>query len=363
MIIQKTSYNLIDEFVARDIFTDSGVLLITAGTQLQAKHITLLLERHIAEVPIKDPGTSTTIHIEGAPISQEIATQLQQVFNAQELKEHYVRVLSNIKALFESADGIKIPPIDQIIEAYKTLSEIHIKQGYFFLQLNKIKGHDEYTYRHSLNVSVLSSLIAKLIGLSPERCELIGVMGLLHDIGKMKVPADILHKPGRLTEEEYEIMKAHTIYGYELLKDIEGTTELMKLGPLYHHERLDGTGYPYGLSGDEIPLEVQIISIADVYDAICSDRIYKEKDSSYLAILELLAEAYAGKLNIRLVIPFVYYIVEGFVGGSATLSSGETGEVMMIHVDEPHRPLLRIGDRYLDLRKERSLQITHLTAK
>lgn len=362
MAIERTSYRLIDEVVSRDIFSEHGVLLIPAGTTLEAQHITLLIERRIHEIDIGIPSPDLAEQIESAPISPQITTQLQHVFREQELREHYIKVLGNIKALFESADGTRIPPIDQIIDAYKTLSNIHVKQGYFFLQFNKLKGHDEYTYRHALNVSVISSLIGKIIGLPSDTVELLGVMGLLHDIGKMKVPPEILNKPGKLTPEEFEIMKAHTLYGYEMLKNIEGTNERILQSPLYHHERLDGSGYPSGLTGSQIPLEVQIIAIADVFDAIGSDRVYKEKDSSYFAALELMKEAYDYKLNIQIVLPFVYYLIEGYIGGIATLSSGEIAEVMMIHTDEPHRPLLRIGSRYVDMRKARHLEIVNLIA-
>lgn len=351
MIIKKLSYQLVDHVVARDVFSDLGVLLISGGTRLQAHDITLLLEHRIEEIYIKDQ------------ISNQFSIQFKDLISQQELTECYLEVLRNLKHLYTRLEEGKYPDLSEIKQAYQILAEIPIRHGYFFLHLNKIKGYDEYTYRHSLNVSIISSIIGKLLGFSQERCDLLGVMGLLHDIGKMRVPSNILFKPGKLSPAEYEVMKAHTIYGYELLKNIEGTTELIQLGALYHHERLDGSGYPDRLVGDQIPIEVQIVSTADIYDAICSDRIYKEKDSSYLAIIELMNEVYNGRLNAQVVLPFVYYLVEAFVGGEATLNNGERAEVVMIHAEEPHRPLIRLRNRYIDLRRERKLEIIELYAK
>lgn len=351
MINQKTSYHLVDSVVAKDIFSDLGVLLISVGTRLQAHDITLLLEHRIPEVNIEDP------------ISTEFTEQIRDLSVQDELIDRYLHTLRKAKELFQKIDHGVLPRFEQITDSYQSLTELHVKHGYFFLHLNKIHGHDEYTFRHSINVSIIASLIGKLVGLSQERCKLLGMMGLLHDIGKMKVPPHILLKPGRLTAEEYEEMKAHTIHGYELLRQIEGTDEMIQIGALYHHERLDGSGYPEGLSGDQIPIEVQILSVADIYDAICSDRVYKQKDSGYLAGIELMESVYNGKLNPRIVLPFVYYLIEGFIGGQATLSNGDQAEVMMIHIDEPHRPLLRMGKRYIDLRKERQLEIVNILAK
>ncbi len=348
--IQKTSYQLVDYVLAKDVLSGLGVLLIAAGTTLQAHDITLLLEHRIEEIEIVDQ------------ISDQISHQMREILGRDELSDRYLHNLTKTKRLFTRVAEGDLPHFNEFAESYKNLSEINLKQSYFFLQLNKIKGHDEYTFRHSINVSIIASIIGKLIGLSKEECDLLGIIGLLHDIGKMKIPKDILLKPGRLTHEEYEIMKEHTIYGYNLLKQMEGSNELIHLGALYHHEKLDGSGYPDGLSGDEIPLAVQIITIADIFDAISTDRVYKQKDSSFLAGMELMNEVYDGRLNANLVLPFVYYLVEGFVGGTAILDNGDQGEVMLIHVDEPHRPLLRIREQYIDLRKERHLQIVDMIA-
>ena len=141
--------------------------------------------------------------------------------------------------------------------------------------VNTIDAKDQYTKGHSQRVSDYSVALAKELGLSREEVEKIRYIALLHDIGKIGVPDNILNKPGKLTNEEFSLMKMHTIVGGEILKDIESVSSL-DVGAKYHHERNDGHGYPDGLKGGEIPYVARLICIADAYDAMASNRIYRK---------------------------------------------------------------------------------------
>ena len=135
---------------------------------------------------------------------------------------------------------------------------------------------DAYTNGHSARVAKYTVMLARRMGKSEEETENLYNIALLHDIGKISIPDSILNKPGRLTDEEYEIMKSHSQRGYDILKEIEIAPELA-IGAGYHHERLDGTGYPRGLKGDEIPELAQIIAVADTFDAMYSTRPYRTR--------------------------------------------------------------------------------------
>lgn len=139
---------------------------------------------------------------------------------------------------------------------------------------NTIDAKDEYTRGHSRRVSEYSAAVAKELGYSEQEVSDIRFIGLLHDIGKIGIPDAVLNKPGRLTDEEYQVMKSHTTVGAEILKDIDMIKGL-DIGAKYHHERVDGKGYPDGLSGDEIPMIARIIAVADAYDAMSSNRVYR----------------------------------------------------------------------------------------
>lgn len=140
---------------------------------------------------------------------------------------------------------------------------------------NAIDARDEYTKGHSSRVADYSALLAKNLGAANKEIEDIHAIALLHDIGKIGIPDSILNKPGRLTDEEYQIMKNHTVIGGNILKDMS-ILKGIDLGAKYHHERYDGCGYPDRLKGEQIPYIARIISVADAYDAMTSDRIYRK---------------------------------------------------------------------------------------
>lgn len=145
---------------------------------------------------------------------------------------------------------------------------------------------DTNTSKHSFRVSEYAVAIAKRLDYSEEKCENLRQMALLHDIGKIGIPDAILNKPGRLTDEEYEIMKSHVIKGGEILKDFT-MIDNVSVGALYHHEKYDGTGYCHGLKGEEIPLDARIIGIADAFDAMTANRVYRKQLDINVVINEL----------------------------------------------------------------------------
>lgn len=151
---------------------------------------------------------------------------------------------------------------------------------------NTIDAKDEYTRGHSRRVAEYSVAIAREMGLSTEEAERIQFIALLHDIGKIGVPDSVLNKPGKLTDEEYALMKQHTVIGADILKDIT-TIPGIDVGARYHHERYDGSGYPDGLKGDEIPFIARIIAAADAYDAMTSNRVYRRQLNHDKVMIEL----------------------------------------------------------------------------
>ncbi|MBT3046301.1 MAG: HD domain-containing phosphohydrolase [Candidatus Thiodiazotropha sp.] len=171
-------------------------------------------------------------------------------------------------------------------EIRKTTQELRDREQETLMRLAKAGEYrDEDTGNHILRISRYSKLIAHRLGLSHERCDLIAQSAPMHDIGKIGIPDAILLKPGRLTSEEYEIMQRHTVLGYEILKD--SLSKYIQTGAviaLNHHEKFNGEGYPHGLSGEAIPIEARIVAIADVFDALVTDRPYKKSWSIEKAI-------------------------------------------------------------------------------
>lgn len=180
---------------------------------------------------------------------------------------------------------IKIKKIMKLQREQKKHDEMMVEQT-MKLIINMIENKDTSTKGHSIRVAEYSQMMAKRLGYSEEESKDIYYIGLLHDCGKVNIPDSILKNPGKLTDEEFEIMKKHTVYGAEILKDFSSIVGI-DIGAKYHHERFDGKGYPSGLMGEDIPMIARIIGVADAFDAMNSKRCYREKLPADVILSEL----------------------------------------------------------------------------
>jgi HD-GYP domain-containing protein (c-di-GMP phosphodiesterase class II) len=203
--------------------------------------------------------------------------------------------------------------------------------------LTRIKGYDEYTFVHSVNVCVLSLTLGRQLGLDREELQSLGMGALLHDAGKMKVPAAILNKPGKLTDAEFAEMKRHTIYSAEVLERTEGITEESKAVALQHHERFGGTGYPGGLAGDSINRCAQIAAIADTYDAMTTTRVYSRPMTPPDGIRRIF-ELSKTDFNPVFAQRFIQCLGIYPIGTAVQLDSSEIGIVVTVNHEKVLRP-------------------------
>lgn len=222
---------------------------------------------------------------------------------------------------------------------------------------NAIEAKDEYTRGHSARVAECSEAIARRLGWSDDECQNLRYIALLHDIGKIGVPDSVLNKPSRLTDEEFSIIKKHPVTGGDILKNIRMLPHVDE-GALYHHERYDGRGYPNGLKGDEIPLWARIIGIADSYDAMTSNRVYRKKQSVDYVISEF--ERCAGsQFDPELAAIFVEMLREGFTlygdeqseSNAFSMLDTDGGFDLMTGLISPETTKLRINEQLLCGRK------------
>ncbi len=219
-------------------------------------------ESDIENIVIKKKETVSEV-----PIGEEL-------IRASKIQKEAKRTIQHL--MQEARYGNKVKPelIDPVID--NMIDSIYRNED-ALINLTRIRNADEYTYLHSVGVSVLALTFGKYIGLKSQSLKDIGIAAMLHDVGKMKIPAQILNKKGNLTESEYEIMKKHVEIGNLILSR---STDLPPTSLSFisqHHERLDGSGYPLGLKGDELSLHGQIAAIVDVYDAMTSDRCYRDR--------------------------------------------------------------------------------------
>lgn len=206
--------------------------------------------------------------------------------------------------------------------------------------LLKLRDHDEYTFKHSINVAVLSFLLGFNLGLNKEELIELTIGALLHDIGKSQVPLNVLNKPGRLTKEEFDVIRNHSVDGYNLAKDTNLPKESKDI-ILYHHVRLDGSGYPAVENIDSISERVQIVSLCDVFDALTGDRVYKP-GMTKAAAYRIIHSEMTNQLNMKYLDALLDCFAIFDVGDITTTSEGDKCKIIALNTENLNRPIIEI---------------------
>lgn len=274
-------------------------------------------------------------------------------------KAEYSEKISNIKeVLHDISVGKSI-----CIETVKSISDsmvVRINENRDIVNcLKQIGSVDEYTYTHSVNVSMLSMLIGKWMKYDLRKIKHLTLAGLVHDIGKCKVPLEIINKASQLSMEEFEEIKKHSVYGYRLLQNMPEISNDVKMGVLMHHEREDGSGYPAGAKGQQIHEFAKIIAVADIYDAMTSNRPYKEKESPF-DVFEIMENKSFGVLDPKVISVFLNNLAAYYLGDMVKLNNGEIGEIIYINSRHISQPIVKVGEKYIDLSIDTNIKIIEL---
>lgn len=230
------------------------------------------------------------------------------------------------------------------------------------VEMINLSSYDNYTYNHSINVDILSVVLGIGLGLKDKELRKLSQAALLHDIGKTGISKKILNKPRKLSKKEYEEMKNHPHYGYNMLKNNDNIASVVRNAIYSHHENEDGTGYPRGLVSKKIHKFAKIIHIADVYDALTARRIYKDPLNPADAIEYLMANA-GTMFDISMVEVFMKYVAPYHVGTSVQLSNGQTAIVLKNNPDQLGRPIVKTESGIIDLMEVLDITILKLLTK
>lgn len=259
------------------------------------------------------------------------------------------KTVAKISASFRSLKELKGKEVTYVLDKQsKELTSIVEQLLHAVLQSKEILTvltdaylYDEYLYNHSYQVTLYSIAIAKELGYSEQELKVIGMGAILHDIGKIQVPHSITTKPGRLTDEEFEKMKLHTRYGFDILRNLHSVSLIVAHCAFQHHERIDGSGYPRGLMDNEIHPYAKIIGVADVFDAVTSNRVYREKmqPAQGIAILEAGIDTIFDARVVNALKRTVVHYVNGTV---VKLSDGRRGVIARQNLKNPLDPCIRI---------------------
>ncbi|MCO7227146.1 HD-GYP domain-containing protein [Pleionea sp. CnH1-48] len=250
--------------------------------------------------------------------------------------------------------------IATVKESVKECVQSILRNEDAMLFMTLIKSKDDYTAEHCLNVGIVSIAFCKFLGFSQEQLENIGLCGMLHDIGKIKIPDAVLNKPGRLTQEEAALMREHARLGYEiLLKKPEVPPSVIDV-TYTHHERLNGHGYPRGLKDDQISAFSRIIAIVDTFDAITSNRCY-EKARSIMDAYKVLMGGRNSHFDEHLVPKFIEWRGIYPPGSIVEMENGEVGIVLSTNPKYKLRPkVMLVLDEHKKARKERIVDLSKL---
>lgn len=270
------------------------------------------------------------------------------------------KTLSNIsidvKLIFDNAKTLQASNTNEINEYAKKLSQ-ELKLSSSVLKNIVLHGSDEdCIYRHSVNVASLSYLLGKWHGLTDNKLHSLIYASLLHDFGKTKLDEDIIRKKDPLSKKDFEIIKTHPTIAYNEIKQIPFISQSVLYAVLMHHERCDGTGYPLGLKGNQIHDFAKIIAIADTFDAINSNRIYKQRKKP-LESLKIIKDESLTKLDYSLCCTFLEGMANFYIGQNVLLNNKSKCKIIQMNLNNISSPLLLCEDEFIDLSKTTDLYI------
>ena len=342
---------------ASDLLSKDGLLIMKKDTTLTDKIITRLEFYSVLELNIYTITSSQDAQAALRPDTYYKKLKESESFKAFRLA--YQQTVEGIRSNFEGivARNISIDTDHLLADASKIL--FHGSCGMDVINmLQCIRNYDDATYVHSLNVALICNIIGRWLHFSPEDLEIITLCGLLHDIGKLLVPSEIILKPAELTEEEYTTIQTHSYLGYQILKHQDLDLRIKRVA-LLHHERCDGSGYPFGYTSDKIDSYSKLVAIADVYDAMASPRVYRGPLCPFEVMSIIESEGYK-KYDPKYLFTFMQSIAETYIKNNVRLSNNQIGEVVLINYSELSRPVVRVENQFIDLSKQRDLRIVAL---
>jgi putative nucleotidyltransferase with HDIG domain len=339
---------IVGDKLISDSYNSVGLNLLSSGTVLDAGDISMLNRHNVDYVDIAPRVSEIEAVVEEEPSFQANPLQVSSFNNAVEgIKEIFSTVQDGGSIRNETIESAFNPMIG-IIQDEKDVVSL----------LLSLSSDDDYTLQHSVQVGMLSYYIAKWMNKSEKEALVIGKAGYLHDIGKSRIPLEILNKPGKLTKEEFEEVQKHTIHGYDIIrKSLKDDT--LALVALQHHERMDGSGYPLRKFGYDIHSYSRIIAVADIYSAMISSRVYQQR-RDLLYVLKELHRMSFGQLDPKITQVFIRNMIPNFIGKKVYLSDGREGTIIMTNPTDFFRPLININGQFLDLSQLASLEITKI---
>jgi len=326
--------------LAQDVVDKYGRILIASGIPLKREILNLLEKHEIVSVFIRKSKVEN-IQMESMEDVASMATRL--------------KLISNVKDAFSKAYGIAEHLV--VLQNYvEDVVHTLIKRKNVLLYLQDLDSASDYLFLHSVNVGLFSIVIGMAMNLPHEELCLLGMGGLLHDFGKTSISSEILNKQGQLTLAEFNEIKEHAAVGYKMLKTDAQLDYRIMFMALQHHERCNGSGYPWGILNDKIHHLARIVAVADVYDALTTDRVYRSRLSSFAAV-QMINEGDRIHFDSHVIAAFNKVAIPYPIGCCVTLNHGKDGKVIGLNSMDLFRPIISTQQGMVNLLHEADLSI------
>lgn len=298
----------------------------------------------------KEKNTPTDTPQEKAPVSHGPSfdgptyfERVQQTEQFVEFKDNFTSSISSFKdelndIVVKNATDVTdnmLHEVDSILG--RTRNSLHLLD-----MMQCLRGFDDLTYTHSMNVALICNVIGSWAGFSKDDLNTLMLCGLLHDIGKLKISDDILNKPDKYTDEEFDLVKKHTKFGYDLLKPLSIDPHIKKAA-LLHHERCDGSGYPLKATQKDLDDYTMVVAIADVYDAMTAARSYRAPLCPF-QVIECFEQEGLQKYKPKFILTFLQHIASTYQNNRVLLSNGQSANIVMLNQQHLARPIVQLND-------------------
>lgn len=344
---------------AEDVLSMDNQLIVPKGIALTENLIARLFSFDLFSIRVEDEILTSSVSPESfseASYAEKLKASPDYLAFKEEFKDNLDKLEFSLNALVE-----KNKDFDARSLLSDTMGLIENREshgtGIMDMILN-MHDFDDCTYTHSLNVALICNILARWLRFSPAETELATACGLFHDVGKLQIPTEIMKKPGKLTPAEYQIIKTHPLESYKMLARYNFPDEV-KNAALMHHERCDGSGYPYGFTYDKINRFARLVAIADVYEAMTSSRTYRDALCPF-SVITYFENDGLQKYDPEFLLPFLENIVNTFLNQEVRLTNGLEGRIIFVNPVSLSKPTIKIGDRFLDLKETDNITIDRI---
>ena len=341
--------------ISEDIVSNDSKIIVPAGVVVTDNIISRLEAYSVFDITVQEEQTDTQ-----PLLSTDLLAKSNYLPTQNQIQEFMSKLTSFLSVFHEAVTrtcqaGILLD-VDHLSEEFTSILKMEeLSANHLFGMLLEMHQLDESIFSHSMNVALIANCLARWLHFPDTTIQTITACGLFHDIGKLYIPTGIINKPDKLTKEEFEIMKTHTTEGYHLLNQFP-MDQHIKDAALMHHEKCDGSGYPYGLTQDAIGSFTKIITIADIFDAMTSERIYRSSLCPF-DVIRYFEDDGLQKYEPEYIMTFLENVTNSYLNHKVTLSNGMDGTVVFVNKENYAQPTIKCNNEFWDLSKKKNIHI------